>query len=150
MVSNVEIIDFVTSRIVQDLEFLASHGFISRDDQNAIRSRLPANGGTTPKPFVQQQVAVSMPMPSMQPVASPTFPLKNVGSPTVASTSDAANAGAARRAVPPPPPQRRPEFCKASWDYNLDGSVSGALGAARRFERTIAPDPLLTTFPLGT
>ena len=142
MVSNVEIIDFVTSRIAQDLDFLVSHGFISRDDEAAIRSRLPAgpqnqrNSSLTmpgvstniPSPFGAPSPSGNLGMPVMpnpggaQSLTSPTFPLKNVHSPNLAPS--AADSNPARRNVPPPPPPRRPDFCRASWDYNADLSVS--------------------------
>lgn len=141
MVSNAEIIDFVTSRIVQDIAFLASHNFISKEDEAIIRGRLP-NGGIQPQtaPTISMPVAnpgfqqTSAPAPSAGLSApaqggvqgpSPTFPLKHIGGPPASGAASPVDPSALKRAVPPIPinSPKRPEFCRALWDYNVDYSV---------------------------
>lgn len=127
MVSNAEIIDYVSARIITDLDFLTTHGFISRDDQNVILSRLPSNN---PAPQTQRAMApVSMPNPTIPSFGAPngnqsnqgmmpstSFPLKQVGGGSPTNS---------KRAVPPAPApaKQTPDFCRASWDYNADMSV---------------------------
>ncbi|KAG9047119.1 hypothetical protein FS837_003003 [Tulasnella sp. UAMH 9824] len=139
MVSNAEIIDFVTSRIVQDIAFLASHNFISKEDEAIIRGRLP-NGGIQPQAAMSMPVAnpgyqqtptpaangagLAAPAPGGVQGPSPTFPLKHIGGPTPSGAASPVDPSALKRAVPPIPinSPKRPEFCRALWDYNVDYS----------------------------
>jgi len=108
MVSNAELIDHITNRIVVDLQFLTSHGFMTREDESYIKSRLPLQGAHRPNVG-----PATMSMPVM-----PNF-TNNISSPPA---QPAAAQDTGKRAVPPPPPTRRPDFCRASWDYNVDSS----------------------------
>ncbi|KAG8984720.1 hypothetical protein FRB90_005143 [Tulasnella sp. 427] len=150
MVSNAEIIDFITGRIVQDVAFLSSHNFISKEDEAIIRGRLP-NGGILPGSAAAVNGVMSMPVPASAgyqqqanpttPVVpnsagltapapmklegpSPTFPLKHIGGPTASGAASPVDPSALKRAVPPIPinSPKRPEFCRALWDYNVDYS----------------------------
>ncbi|KAG8904662.1 hypothetical protein FRB99_001382 [Tulasnella sp. 403] len=123
MVSNGEIVDFISSRIGQDLSFLLSHGLISAEDEAVIRARLPTSVPAAQRgPRVPPISMPSGPQPQTpfnHGVAQWTYSrLVQPGS----STPTPIDPSSLKRAVPAPPsvPPRRPEFCRASWDYNVD------------------------------
>jgi hypothetical protein len=134
MVSSAEIIDYITARIAQDLDFLTSHGFMTQEDQSFIRSRLPGADnhhahqqsemtGLLPSAMPAPSAYNQMPGPSMPaPGGQLAINTSMNNTPTQPNSAASPMDAPSRRVVPPPP--RRPEFARALWDYNVDLGVS--------------------------
>ncbi|KAG8941694.1 hypothetical protein FRC03_004178 [Tulasnella sp. 419] len=124
MVTSKDFAEYIIERISHDLGFLKSQGLLSAGDESAILARLSNIQYGTPNNVAS--VASS---------PSPTFPLKQVRTPsggsTITSTPTitATDPALLKRAVPPPPPRniKVAARCQALWDYNLDGAEENDL-----------------------
>lgn len=139
---------YITSRIGQDISFLAHHGHLSREDEAAIRMHI---GKVSMAPLAGQQAQVRqgypmppMAMPTPQGGPPPQTPNGN-GFPKHIPPNAQPQAGPSTPLGPPGeyPPQmgrcetahgshlnqvgapsgKKPDFCKSQWPYNADGSV---------------------------
>ncbi|KAG9013910.1 hypothetical protein FRB95_011825 [Tulasnella sp. JGI-2019a] len=119
---------YIIERIGQDISFLAHHGHLTREDEAAIRQHLSkANkspSGQQPRsPFVLPPVS----MPGLQQsMPTPTTPNGNLlprhfppNAQPAAGPSSANGNG--------PQTGKKPEFCKANWPYNADGTEAADL-----------------------
>ncbi|KAG8919250.1 hypothetical protein FRC02_001788 [Tulasnella sp. 418] len=155
MVTSKDFAEYIIERISHDLGFLKSQGLLSAGDESAILARLsniqygtpnniasvassPVGLSASPASQSLTRSAGGPLIPTPSPITvpqSPTFPLKQVRTPsggsTITSTPTitATDPALLKRAVPPPPPRniKVAARCQALWDYNLDGAEENDL-----------------------
>lgn len=121
------------SQIEQNVHVLASQGYLSQADADAILNRLPGANG--------HSAAVAKPPGAMSQLSSK---FSNMISPSQE-----------KRAVPPPPPQSHAappvQYAKAIWGYNENGQVRGCLTITswQSYQSFVIKDPKDLTFSSG-